>query len=179
MDSKTTYLCRWLVTNQHSSTDFMPALCVRPTVLHEWARRGYLNFPAVGKGRLLWLFGTELLLARALVILSRGGVAPGKAMHSLRRIINDFADEVDESCEDSNTVPQRFACLCYTIRAGEAPEPEWGLYDQEGLNNLTGGKSHIMLEANGLKRQPYYLVLDLTSILIDVALKVWKEVEKQ
>ena len=179
MDKQLPFLCKWLVTNQHSSRDFMPALRVEATLLHKWAQRGYLNFPAVGRGRSLWLFGTEILLARSLVILSKGGAAPGRSMHSLRRIINDFADEVDEGYENSNSIPQRFACLCYTLRAGDAPESEWALYDQEGLNRLTAGESHIILEANGLKRQPYYLVLDLTNILTDVALKVWQESEKQ
>lgn len=179
MNEQLPFIAKWLVTNQHSSRDFMPALRVEATLLHKWAQRGYLNFPAVGRGRNLWLFGTEILLARALVILSRGGVAPGRSMHSLRRIINDFADEVDESYEESNTIPQRFACMCYTIIAGDTPESEWFLYDQETLNKITSGKSCTVLELNGKKRQPYYLVLDLTNILTDVALKVWKEVEKQ
>ena len=171
----TKQVCKWFLTNEHPSSTFMSALGVRTSTLHEWAHRGYLIFPKTGKGRTLYLSASELLMARALNIISKSGGTPKLfRLEELRNIINIFLSEILNCCTNEKDFPAKIAYFGYKYSDKEDLQMTWILYDTEEFFQKLFPNTPFQDPEDDSENHEFYFTLNLNFILYNTARIVWK-----
>ena len=165
---------------------FLPALGVKLATLHEYNRRGLLSFEQVGRGKVLYLSGTEILYARCLSILSMAGCTLKYHTKGLRSLVTlDFPDDLQERYSEAEGLRPYFVFYrvvsTYNAESGRNVEGEWGvaLGSWEGIysNYLDPNNKkrfrHIVESTSQNPALPFVLVMELTEILVNLSNEVY------